>query len=559
MTVKDNTNLKANILIVILGALFFIPYIGSVNLLDWDEVNFAEASREMIVTGDYSKVMIDFEPFHEKPPLFFWIQSASMNVFGIDEFGARFPNAILGIVTLLFLFNAGRKLHDYKFGLLWALAYLGSILPHFYFKTGLIDPLFNLLMFVAVYYSAGFFTDRKANPKIIINIKLVLSAVFTSLAVMTKGPVGLLLPGLSWIIAGIVYRKSIKFPYLAFIIYGIISLLPATVWYAWTLSTMQGNGIFSEFMSYQVRLLTTGDAGHGQPFYYHFAVLFAGCFPSSILMFIGYNKSDTDNSGRQNFKLWNKILLYVVLIVFSIVKTKIVHYSSLAYFPITYLAANGIYQAIYNEARIGRIVKWLLGISGVAWALVFIALPLLLMNIGTFLPMIKDDFTREMLSKQVNWAGPEPIVGIIMLAVIIISLVYLNKNKLLNSFVVLYSGMAIALFIFLPLVAPRVESYVQGDAVQFYKSLKGRDCYVYALDIGNYRYGFYFYSDKQSHLSFYSAGTDRRNIKDWLLSGNIKYPAYIITKSGKAEKYIQDYGLTLLGKKNGLAYLKREK
>ncbi|VAX36153.1 Polymyxin resistance protein ArnT, undecaprenyl phosphate-alpha-L-Ara4N transferase; Melittin resistance protein PqaB, partial [hydrothermal vent metagenome] len=38
-------------LIALIGALFFLPYLGSVHLFDWDEINFAESAREMLVTG----------------------------------------------------------------------------------------------------------------------------------------------------------------------------------------------------------------------------------------------------------------------------------------------------------------------------------------------------------------------------------------------------------------------------------------------------------------------------------------------------------------------------
>ena len=143
-------NFMHQLLIVIIGALFFVPYLGSVNLFDWDEINFAEAAREMIVTEDYLNVRIDFEPFHEKPPLFIWIQVISMNVFGINEFAARFPNAIIGIITLLVIYNISNRLFDEHFALFWVLTYLGSILPHFYFKTAIIDPLFNLFMFLGI-------------------------------------------------------------------------------------------------------------------------------------------------------------------------------------------------------------------------------------------------------------------------------------------------------------------------------------------------------------------------------------------------------------------------
>ncbi|MFM7400989.1 MAG: ArnT family glycosyltransferase, partial [Bacteroidota bacterium] len=52
-----------------LGMLFFLPFLGNVHLFDWDEINFAECAREMLITGDWLQPQIDFEPFWEKPPL----------------------------------------------------------------------------------------------------------------------------------------------------------------------------------------------------------------------------------------------------------------------------------------------------------------------------------------------------------------------------------------------------------------------------------------------------------------------------------------------------------
>ncbi|MBW6479251.1 MAG: glycosyltransferase family 39 protein, partial [Bacteroidales bacterium] len=126
--------------IILAGSLLFLPFLGQVALFDWDEINFAEIAREMIVTGDYLNVQINYQPFWEKPPLFIWMQVLSMKLFGINEFAARFPNAIGGTITLLILFEMGRKLYDHRMGLLWALVYAGSVLPFFYFKSGIIDP-----------------------------------------------------------------------------------------------------------------------------------------------------------------------------------------------------------------------------------------------------------------------------------------------------------------------------------------------------------------------------------------------------------------------------------
>src|ERR1700749_4359995 len=96
-------------IIVLLGCLLFLPFLGQVHLFDWDEINFAECAREMIVSKDYLRAQIDFMPFWEKPPFFIWMQVLSMKLFGVGEYAARFPNAFIGILTLLSLFYIGKR------------------------------------------------------------------------------------------------------------------------------------------------------------------------------------------------------------------------------------------------------------------------------------------------------------------------------------------------------------------------------------------------------------------------------------------------------------------
>ncbi|HMD68053.1 MAG TPA: glycosyltransferase family 39 protein, partial [Chitinivibrionales bacterium] len=113
-----NKELFIQLLILTAGIFFFIPFLGAAHLFDWDEINFAEAAREMLVTHNFLQVQINFQPFWEKPPLFFWLQAASMTVFGVNEFAARFVNALCGIVTLLVVYRIGRSVFDRRFGLL---------------------------------------------------------------------------------------------------------------------------------------------------------------------------------------------------------------------------------------------------------------------------------------------------------------------------------------------------------------------------------------------------------------------------------------------------------
>ncbi|HXB45793.1 MAG TPA: glycosyltransferase family 39 protein, partial [Puia sp.] len=184
------------VFIGLVAAVFFIPFLGRVHLFDWDEINFAECSREMIKMDDYSRVYINFKPFWEKPPMFFWMQSTAMKIFGVTEFAARFPNAICGLITLIVVFICGSKIYDKKFGVLWALAYGGSLFPNMYFKSGIIDPWFNLFTFLALYHFILYHWSRNGFDKEGLKKNslsyVVWSGIFMGLAVLTKGQVSLM-------------------------------------------------------------------------------------------------------------------------------------------------------------------------------------------------------------------------------------------------------------------------------------------------------------------------------------------------------------------------------
>ena len=216
--------------VAFLGSLLFFPFLGSVHLFDWDEINFAESSREMLVSGNYFQVQINFEPFQEKPPFFFWIQLVSMKIFGINEFAARFPNALFGIFTLITIFNIGKRVKDIRFGWIWVLVYAGSFLPNLYFKSGIIDPVFNLFIFLGIYQLIRLINSDVIKKRMLHSI---LSGVFIGLAIITKGPVGLLLLvltfGIYWLISGC--RKIVTIKDILF--FTIAAILTTFCWYGY--------------------------------------------------------------------------------------------------------------------------------------------------------------------------------------------------------------------------------------------------------------------------------------------------------------------------------------
>lgn len=556
-TTPKNLKIRIYAVVVTMGIVFFVPFLGAVHLFDWDEINFAEAAREMIETGDYLTVRIDYEPFHEKPPLFIWAQVASMKVFGVNEFAARFPSAIVGLISILFVFWIGERIFNYFFGIFWVLAYLGSFLPHFYFKTGIIDPTFNLFIFAGVYFLGEFFF-RKEQPnekKSRVNRNLVFAGLSIGLAVLTKGPVGYLLVFLTLLIFWFFNRKQIKFPVPGFILFTILAFAPLAIWYFAVFLASDSN-VFVDFINYHWRLLTTEDAGHGGPIYYHFIVLLIGCFPASIFALRAFKRNEEDSGYQRNFKQWTIILLLVVLVVFSIVKTKIIHYSSLGYFPLTFLAAYSMYHVSFRQLEWKKWATWAFGVIGALWGLALTALPLVLMNIDLYMPFITDKFTKALLQADVQWGGFEHFIGLFYLVAVVSAIILFAKKEYIKAFSSALVSTAAAVFLLLPLLAPKIESYTQATPIEFYRSVSDSDVYITTL--GYKSYAHYFYGERRKENSSYRFGMDKKEFKDYLLTGDIEKTAYFVAKNKKADKYLEEHNLKKMFAKNGYVFMRRD-
>jgi hypothetical protein len=538
---------RQRLLIVAVGLLLFVPFLGSVRLFDWDEINFAECAREMIVTGDYLHMQIDYRPFTEKPPLFVWTQALSMHIFGINEFAARLPNAIVGIITLLVLHTIGRRLHGNRFGLLWPLVYAGTLLPHFYARSGIIDPMFNLFIFLAIWQVIRGELDGTSR-----NLQ---AGMFAGLAVMTKGPVGLGLVILTVITQWIAGKRGAAtarpFPTASIAsIIGVAGILPAL----WLGIDAAANGpqFLIENLHYQWRLLTQGEAGHAQPWYYHSLVLLIGCFPTSTFFLASLRRQQDLSDNERTMRRWMIVLFFVVLTVFSAVTTKIVHYSSMTYIPMTYLAAVWIMRrGLVAPAKGLIILSHAMLIGGIA-----IIVPLAFMNSEWMLslPSFRDPFLREAMSRKVEWLGIEPFIGLILIAGACAYAIWLRK-KPITGIVTLYASVMLFVFTFLPLVAPKIEAYSQGAALDFYQSLRGKDVYAKPLTMKSYAH--LFYTNKPFRLSSAAKGIDVDAWEPWLLNGPIDRPARFVCRINDLGNWKDQSTLRELYRDGGFVFFER--
>lgn len=571
---RDSKAYTWHYLITLAGALLFIPFLGKVHLFDWDEINFAECAREMLITGDYSRVQLNFQPFWEKPPLFIWLQALSMHIFGVTEFAARLPDALCGIVTLNVIYYAGRKVNGHSFAMLWTLAYAGSFLPFLYFKSGIIDPWFNLFIFLSIYNLIGWFNNNTPGK---LHRRAVFAGIFGGLAVLTKGPVALIIIGLTLTVAWLLLKIKLFANIKSLVVFILVLLLTGLSWFIFEIATGHAD-VVKEFIVYQARLFNTEDSDHGGPFFYHFLVLLAGCFPASLFLVQAHRRSATDTPYQQYTKKWMLYLFWVVLILFSIVKTKIVHYSSMCYFPLTYLAACTLYSMLHQGLRLNR---WLYVtglvitvVAGIAFTLV----PL----VETFKDkiiasgIIQDDFALASLATPVEWLGIEWLTGVLFLLASAYFLHAIYKKGSARAIYGLFFSSLLSIWLLMLTVTPRIEQYSQGPAIEFYKNLRGRDCYVETIGFKSYAY--MFYTDRRpAHNSPAMLAFIRRNQKEmekqghaaafsfnllslsWMLSENIDKPAYFAIKVNEADNTLKgNPSLKEIYRKGGFAFLKRE-
>jgi hypothetical protein len=299
-------------------------------------------------------------------------------------------------------------------------------------------------------------------------------------------------------------------------------------------------------------LFQTQDAGHGGFIGYHFVVLFFTVFPTSILMLKSFRKDNLEDALYQLTKRWMLILFWVVLILFSIVKTKIVHYSSLAYFPMTFLAAAFVYNAWINK-KVWN--KWMSGL--VIFVSVLFSIPVFILPFVDklkakviALDLIKDDFAVANLQADGGWTGFEIIPAILFVGVVIYILVRIPKENVLKRAISLWSITLFFTISLIMLVVPKIEKYSQNALIEFYKSHADKDAYLKSVYFKSYSQWFYGATTPPQNQNYYDT--------EWLLSGDIDKDVYFATKIHLADRMKNYPDIEKIGEKNGFVFYLRK-
>jgi len=376
---KQATNVGIrNYALLFVGCVFFhIAGTWNLPLIDRDEPRFAEASREMIERGDYIVPYFNNHLRFDKPPLTYWAQIASYKIFGENDFAARFPSVIAAALTALFLLAWGSRVGPTRVGWWSAIIFTLSLQTFLHAKAAVADMW--LVLFMTLSYWAAYELLRNSLPNSSARLAVlpyhqmrwwITFYVALAFGFLAKGPIAwmpLLTVGATFFF---VHETQLgtRFRFVR----GILLMLSiVAVWGIPALIQTQGQ-FFSVGIGRHVigRSLATME-GHGAnsfgmyllllPFY--FATIFLSFFPWSLKLpwlirrlwgekkdgiirlrqsslrsrfdGVGGDVGQADPGYNESDKIDNYLLVGagIIFIIFSLVKTKLPHYT-LPAFPL---------------------------------------------------------------------------------------------------------------------------------------------------------------------------------------------------------------------------------
>jgi len=265
--------------IILLVCLQLFCYrIGHRPLWEYDEAMHAQVAREMLQRGDWCTPVFNNENFYDKPVLHFWLVIGSYLLLGVNELAARLPSAMLGILGALLVYLWARTLYGSLAALLSALV-LATSVEYVVLSQNIIHDL-ALSLFISI---ALFLFHRASRKNGFTKVTFFCFYAALGCAVLTKGPIGLLLPGLI-IFLYLLKTKQWHLILNRYLVAGAaVFLIIALPWYI--IMALRHDDYLQAFLiKGNIARFFSRKSGHREPFYFYIQMLAAGFFPWSVFI-----------------------------------------------------------------------------------------------------------------------------------------------------------------------------------------------------------------------------------------------------------------------------------
>ncbi|MCX5902561.1 MAG: glycosyltransferase family 39 protein [Proteobacteria bacterium] len=322
---KDNVFLKKEITFIIIISLvclvLFFYQLGQRPLWEYDEAMHAQVAKEMLQRGDWCTPVFNGENFYDKPVLHFWLVIGSYLVLGVNELAARLPAALMGLCGTLLVYLWARTIYGSLTAFLSALV-LATSVEYVILSQNIIHDL-ALSLFISI---ALFLFHRASRENGFTRVTFVCFYAALGGAVLTKGPIGLLLPGLI-IFLYLLKTKQWRLILNRNIVTGAaIFLIIALPWYI--IMALRHDDYLQAFLiKGNIARFFSRSAGHKEPFYFYLQMLAAGFFPWTVFipsaLYLHYRNFRQEKSDDSFFLL---LAAVAPLAFFSLSRSKLPTY-----------------------------------------------------------------------------------------------------------------------------------------------------------------------------------------------------------------------------------------
>lgn len=351
-------------LIILMTSAIFL---GAHPLLVPDEARYSEVAREMLMNHQFITPQVNGIDFFDKPILFYWLQSLSMSIFGVNAWAIRLFPMLFGLFGVVVVYGTCKQLFNRQTA--WVAALILATSPLYHFTA----HYANLDLEVAVLVTASLcFFLRAYNPasKSLTAGWLYAAYAAAGLAVLTKGLLGLAFPmmviGL-WILFTNQWFlvRQMRIPT------GLGLILLITL--PWFIAVEYYNPGFSYYFFYIQQFLRflTANFNNIEPFWFYLPVVLVGMLPWLPFLCIAVKQYiQQKNTISTFFVIW----AVAIFIFFSIPHSKLIGYIVPVIPPLAMLAGNGYVLASDRVKRrlamlyvaafaVGTLVMWVLPAS----------------------------------------------------------------------------------------------------------------------------------------------------------------------------------------------------
>jgi len=172
-------------------AILLIYAVGAnLDIMEVDAAQYASISLEMLKSGEYLQVLDRQEDYLDKPPLLFWLSAISMKLFGIGSCQYKLPSILFSLLGILSTYKLGKRLYSEEIGrhASWIIgSSLAMIMINNDIKT---DTILVSSIAFSIWMMVSYLQTKEWKF-------LVGSSVAIAAAMLTKGPIGLMMPALA--------------------------------------------------------------------------------------------------------------------------------------------------------------------------------------------------------------------------------------------------------------------------------------------------------------------------------------------------------------------------